>query len=386
MKKLTQEEFVEKAITIHKNKYDYSKVKYVNSQTKVCIICPEHGEFWQMPYSHLNGIGCPKCGVKRRSESAKLNTEDFIKRAKTIHGDKYNYSKSNYIGRHKPITITCPIHGDFIQEAGNHLCGAGCPECRRVAMSNMQKSNCEEFIKKAKAIHGDKYDYSKVEYVDSYTKVCIICPIHGEFWQRPNNHLSGLGCQKCANEHRNDNNRGTTESFIAAAKKVHGDKYDYSKVEYVDSKTKVCIICPEHGEFWQIPNNHLHGWGCSRCSESSMEREMKDFLDKNNIQNIPQKKFDWLRFEEPLILDFFLPDYNIAIECQGLQHYEPVGFGCKNKKKIFEQFEKVKKRDAIKYDLCKNNGISILYYTREANKENENTFTDKEELRKKIME
>lgn len=117
-----------------------------------------------------------------------------------------------------------------------------------------------QFIKKAKQVHSDKYDYSKVEYVNANTKVCIICPKHGEFWQIPRRHIQGSNCNKCTHHYTR-----TTTEFIQEAKKVHGDKYDYSKTEYVDTNTKVCILCPIHGEFWQLPPNHLKGKGCRKC-------------------------------------------------------------------------------------------------------------------------
>ena len=116
-----------------------------------------------------------------------------------------------------------------------------------------KKFTREEFIRRAKEVHGDKYDYSKLEYVDTKTKVCIICPEHGVFWKFPYDHLGGGGCPKCSAYGK--------EEFIQKAREVHGDKYDYSKVNYVNSYTKVCIICPEHGEFWQKPNSHINGSG-----------------------------------------------------------------------------------------------------------------------------
>ena len=128
------------------------------------------------------------------------------------------------------------------------------------------KSTNEEFIKKARKVHGDKYDYSKVNYVKSKTKVCIICPIHGEFWQTPNNHLQGQDCPQCGEIKRKISLSDTKDIFISKAKQVHGDRYDYSKVEYKNNRTKVCIICPTHGEFLQKPNSHLNGQGCRKCS------------------------------------------------------------------------------------------------------------------------
>lgn len=118
----------------------------------------------------------------------------------------------------------------------------------------------KEFIQKAKAVHGDKYDYSKVEYVAYRTEVCIICPIHGEFWQKPVNHLSGYGCSFCSGR-----KKMSSQNFIERLKLVHGSIYDYSKVEYKGTHEKICIICREHGEFWQTAGSHLKGVGCPKC-------------------------------------------------------------------------------------------------------------------------
>ena len=139
----------------------------------------------------------------------------------------------------------------------------------------MKKLTTEIFIKNAKNVHGDKYDYSKVEYVNAHTKVCIICLEHGEFWQTPSNHLSGKGCILCANV-----KKITTEEFIKRAKEVHGNKYDYSKVEYINNKIKVCIICPIHGEFWQMPINHLLGRGCKVCVGNSYNYLTNEWVQK----------------------------------------------------------------------------------------------------------
>lgn len=121
----------------------------------------------------------------------------------------------------------------------------------------------------------------------------------------------------------------TTEQFIEKARQIHGDKYDYSKVEYVNNKTNVCIICPEHGEFWQTPHNHLKGKGCPICSESKLEKKVRNFLIENKIKFETEKTFEWLKNEGQLRLDFYLPDYNIAIECQCEQHFKPIDFAGK---------------------------------------------------------
>ena len=184
-----------------------------------------------------------------------MNKEEFIIKARKIHGDKYDYSKVKYVNNITKICIICLEHGEFWQIPSNHLRGFGCKKCS----GNFLDKNI--FIEKAKQTHGDKYDYSKIDYKNNHTKVIIICPEHGEFHQNPSSHLKGVGCPKC-----NGGVKFTQEEFLKKSKEVHNDKYDYSKVEYKNCNTKVCIVCPEHGEFLQSPNKHLRGQKCPKCS------------------------------------------------------------------------------------------------------------------------
>ena len=288
------------------------------------------------------------------------NTEQFIKDAREVHGDKYDYSKVEYVNSKAKVCIICPIHGEFWQTPNNHLRGNNCPLCRNEKLSKKFSLTKEKFIGLAKEVHGDKYDYSKVEYINTHTKVCIICPIHGEFWQTPAMHLKGQGCRKCSGKKQSLKQTMSREEFINKAKSIHGDKYDYSKVDYIDSRAKVCIICSKHGEFWQRPSDHLKGCGCPHCKESKLEYDIKLFLQENKIIFEEQKTFYWLKRKKHLYLDFYLPKYNIAIECQGGQHFKSVKrFGGNDK------FEERKILDKLKYDLCKKNSINILYYTNE---------------------
>lgn len=290
----------------------------------------------------------------------KLTTEEFIRRAKEVHGDKYDYSKVEYKNSQTKVCIICPEHGEFWQIPNNHLRGANCGKCLGKTMDTEYFKQC------AKSIHGNKYDYSKVEYVNTFTEVTIICPIHGEFKQKPREHLSGCGCQKCGNKTVWDKRgRISTEEFIKHAKQIHGDKYDYSKVEYINSRTPVCIICRkknkkqiEHGEFWQTPKDHLSGRGCPHCRNSYLENKIRNLFFKNNINFVQEKTFSWLKNEEGnhLFLDFYLPDYNIAIECQGVQHFIPL-------KGNVDKFKSIKNNDKLKNKLCSDNGIKLLYFT-----------------------
>lgn len=350
LKSYTTEIFINKAKEIHGNKYDYSKAVYKGSNQKICIICPIHGEFYQIATQHLQGCGCPKCaGVTKSS------TEGFIEKAISIHGNKYDYSKVEYINSTTKVKIICPIHGEFEQTPKNHLKGQGCPKCAIEYKSNKRKSTIEQFIEKARKIHGDKYDYSKVEYVNSKTKVCIICPIHGEFWQTANDHLQGYGCPICSKS-----KKLTTEEFIKKAEDIHDNIYDYFKVKYKGIHTKVCIICPIHGEFWQTPHSHLNGNGCPECARECniSENKLYEYLKDNYTFDIEkQKKFEWLNGKS---LDIFIPKYNIAIEYQGIQHFKPIDyFGGE------EAYKKQYKRDIDKYNECKEHNIHLLYFSKE---------------------
>jgi Zn finger protein HypA/HybF involved in hydrogenase expression len=173
-------------------------VDYITARKPVIIICPEHGEFRQIPYNHLIGKGCDKCARDLNRSKLTKTKDKFIDDAREVHGDKYNYDNSVYINDSSKIKIECPQHGEFIQKVNHHLRGQGCPKCRWINFGNTNKSKHSNlFPERASKIHNGFYDYSKVNYVDSKTKVEIICPNHGSFYQVPANHLSGKGCPLC---------------------------------------------------------------------------------------------------------------------------------------------------------------------------------------------
>ena len=237
----------------------------------------------------------------------KITNEIFIKRINNTFNGKYDTSKVNYINAKTKVTLICPEHGEF-EATPNHLNeGHGCPHCANRYVSTNQ------FIEKAKKVHGDRYNYSKVNYVNNKTPICITCKEHGDFWQIPYSHLAGNGCNKC--------NGGTSfncDEFIQKANEIHNNFYDYSQVEYKNARTKVKIICPKHGEFWQTPECHLRGQGCPKCKSSKLENIVINALTKNNIRFIFQAHIGTLGLKT---VDFKLLDYNIVIECQGEQHF-----------------------------------------------------------------
>ena len=263
-------EFIRTAKEVHGDMYDYSKVVYDNNLKEVVIICQVHGEFEQLPKTHKRGNGCLACGRLRTGAARKSDTGEFLRKANQVHGDnKYDYSESEYVKAAQKITIICRAHGRFMQTPNGHLDGAGCKKCAVVANSDKKRKSNEIFIEEAKAVHRDGlYDYRNVCYTNNYTNVTIICKDHGMFEQSPSNHLAGKGCPDCGLLSRAAKRTKDTETFIEEAIRAHGDKFDYSKTVYEKCDTEVVIICRDHGEFRQVAHNHLPvtQW-CSPCPE-----------------------------------------------------------------------------------------------------------------------
>ena len=228
-----------------------------------------------------------------------MDLSDFLKKARSVHGDKYNYSKSLYLGSREKIKIICPVHGAFFQLPTNHLSGKGCTECSKIKIIENQKSNTQEFISKARIVHGEKYDYSLVDYTNNHTQIEIICMEHGSFFQSPKDHLSGRGCPTCGRERSIEDIKSrmmlSKDGFIKRANEIHGYRYDYSNVNYKDTKTKIEIICKEHGSFFQSPNKHMQGNGCPTCGrERTIEHNfltLDDFIKK--ARNVHGDKYDY---------------------------------------------------------------------------------------------
>ncbi len=189
---------VERAGAIHGGKYDYSKVVWVSSKAKIEIVCPTHGSFWQTPNHHYQGCGCPECGKLKSADGRKTDTLKFIEKARAVHGDTYDYSQVRYIDNESSVEISCPEHGVFWQRAANHLNGQGCKKCADIRTGKAQALSPEEFFAKAREMHGGIYDYSRAIYCGSKEKITVVCPTHGEFEQKADNHIFGQGCPKCA--------------------------------------------------------------------------------------------------------------------------------------------------------------------------------------------
>lgn len=352
-KKLTTEEWITLARTKHKDKYDYSKSIYTGSNKKIIVTCPIHGDFETYAGLHTRrGDGCPKCANESKSEKSRLSEKDFIKRLKIIFGDAYDYSKVVYLGRRNNVTLICPLHGEFTHSADGLLKGRGCPKCAE----QQRLQDCQQYLIKKYMEYFPELDYTKTQYLGWDKPITVTCPKHGDFKVLPLQFLKYKGCPRCSLERCAKNKSKLFEDFLKDARLTHGNKYDYSKVEYKNGHTKVCIICPEHGEFWQTPNSHIQGSGCPNCSSSKGESKVCDFLLTRGIKfmreyNIPCKSNP----SGYALVDFYLPDFNCFIEYNGIQHYiAKRAFGGSFK------FTRQQARDSELREYCKNNNINLI--------------------------
>lgn len=253
--RLTLDEFIRRSKLVHGDECDYSQVEYVNVKTPVAIICRKHGLFTQAPEQHMLGHGCPVCAKeKRKASMLAAHGVEHASQSQEMQSKSRATRQARFGGMKPP--------------------GSG-----RKAMTT------EEFVGRARGVHGDRYDYSMTRYVNSTEKVVIGCPVHGPFEQLPLKHLQGRGCphpecvakKKAAAMARRaaEGRPGKLDknTFVARARAVHGDFYDYSRVEYRNTKTKVEIVCPVHGSFFQTPEKHMAGSGCPspECLKARME-------------------------------------------------------------------------------------------------------------------
>lgn len=341
--------FIKTANKKYNNKFDYSEINYDGGDSKIIIGCPIHKKFEQTPSSHLaSKHGCPKCGADAYNKKIRTTKETFLETAKKAHSNKYNYDKVIYTTMTNEVEIGCPKHGSFWQQPITHAnYKSNCPKC---VIENGRTSH-DDFINRCIDKHNNKYDYSKTKYVKIHDFIDIICPTHGLFTQKAGIHMVGSGCIKCFRERVNKNN----EQFIKDSMDIFGNRYLYNKVDYKTNKTPVIITCKKHGDFKKRPQSHLYGSGCPRCTESSGERILSMLLDKYKINYIREYKIKDYRYR----FDFYIPDTNIYIEFNGIQHYHPVdAFGGK------AALIKTKRNDQIKKRLVKDNGgilITISY-------------------------
>lgn len=317
MRTKTTSEFIEESIKIHGDRYDYSKVIYQGSKTKVCIMCPKHGEFLQRPNDHLSGHGCPKCANELKENSYEL----FLSKAHTLFENKYTYVKPDKFSMDNEIEITCPKHGLFKRKPIYFLNKkkGGCPSCNqeRFIQTNPKKKDFETFKEEAFKVHGDKFEFDGREFVNMSTPITFKCKVCGYVFKRkPSAHLTSQ-CKICSTKEEAIKRTKSCDEFIKQAKEIHGDDYDYTNTTYDKSNKKVLIKCNKCGRNFEIEaNSHLSGHGCPFHfnNVSKMECELFDFV-KSICPDAEQSTKNVIdKFE----LDIYIPSKKVAFEFDGL--------------------------------------------------------------------
>lgn len=279
----------------------------------------------------------------------------FLRKAILKHGKKFDYSLVEYVNSTTKIKIICPVHGIIEQSPSSHLHKlCGCRDCGFEYRYKSRTKNTDEFIQQANIIHDFKFDYSKVEYVHGKRHVIIICKNGHEFKQTPNSHLKGFGCPNCYYARMGDRNRLKLSEFIYRSNLIHDCKYDYTSSVYKSNKQKIEIICPIHGLFKQRPSNHMQGAGCPKCKTYRNELKLYNKLVKHfpHIEINHQFSPEWL---DRQVFDIYIPKFNIAIEYNGIQHYQPIEqFGG------IDAFKKQQERDNKKRIRCEANSCILF--------------------------
>lgn len=317
MKRLTQEEAIKKFKEVHGDRYSYEYVNFVNTKTKVVIVCSEHGRFEQRPFNHSNGEGCPECGKK--TGRSRKTTEQFIKEAREVHGDRYDYSKVDYVAANLPVTITCKIHGDFEQIANTHLKGSNCIRCSyddRGSERRLAPKEVEDRVREKLPINITLE--SMTNYKNNTSSIELRCSKHGTF-NIPFTQIMASDdvCPKCSNTSKILKSRKSQSQFLKEAQEIHGDKYDYSKTNYTTAHSKVIITCKIHGDFEQVANEHRRGQGCPKCgsSFSKAEQSITEFIYSLGVSAQVRRR-DILKSGKEI--DIFVPEFNLGIEHNGL--------------------------------------------------------------------
>lgn len=355
---------LERSAESHTIKYDYSQINLDESvKAKQTVICPYHGKFTVTLDTHINtNSDCPKCVKLHR-----YNTEEFIDLSKKKFPNKFIYDNTVYVNNSTNVNIKCKIHGLINIKPVVHLrSDYGCQKCAVESVAKQSRLDNTEFLNRANKIHNDKYDYVKTKYINAKEYVIITCHKtnvlgveHGDFQQKPHNHLNGEGCPKCLGKHK------TTEEVVHTMKQKFGDLFDFSKFEFLGDKMNSIIICKKHGEFkksYRYMMNSKHG--CNKC-------EKQKYYYENNLYEFIRNKFkhldvernirpDWLKNNKSgknQELDIYIPSLKIAIEYQGRHHFLDI-YGNNNLKHLQDL-------DLEKFNKCTELGIKLFYFTKD---------------------
>lgn len=410
MEKITREEFLEKFRVLYGDKYDYTLANLEQRKEKIIVYCKIHQHYFCVNvFEHTQGVGCTKC-----SNKYKMTTLEAMEICYQKCGDIYLYDKFKFTTLVSEVVLGCVKHKIYFSVKYNNIIytkknvHSRCPKCVKEfeelklytkslevleeVISNievrekelLEKAILEElktqektkkiidrnkklkdsFITKAMEVHNNFYDYSLVEYKDNRTAITIVCPIHGNFKQKPGQHLAKCGCYHCGlDKIKTRFNKTNFGEFVTKANEVHLCRYEYDETTFIrySDKTKIyCKKCQKH--FDQTPSVHLRGVGCPNCNMSRGELKVEKILISSGIEYVKQYKNETCKRQNYLPFDFaILINSNVVglIEYNGKQHYEVVGFSGDVEKNI-RVFEKVKENDLFKSEWVTKNDIPLL--------------------------
>lgn len=353
---MRKEDYIKECVEKYGNRYSYILLpEEFGCTDRIPLICPIHGEFLTTARNHKNsGSGCPYCGKEKAKSKNTTSLDEFKRKVEEVHGDKFIVIDETYVKTSDYVVIKCNTCGNTFKITGrNLLAGYGCPHCHPFP----KKLTHQEFVEKLNKLMPNLEVLS--EYKSTRDKITIRCKIHDyTFTTTPKRLFAGNNCQKCYDERRGETNRKDVETLLEELGRINDYTYPYIESEYKNNKSKLTVICPEHGEFKMSANKLLKGQKCSKCSCTMMENYVKHILEEHNIKYVYEKKFDWLKGVNNgnMSLDFYLEEYNVAIECQGEQHFvQREHFG------DVERFNRRLENDILKYNLCLEHEIPLYY-------------------------
>ena len=347
MKKITKEEFQER---IGKD-FEVIEFNGMSSYLKLkCKICSK--EFDYLNANNFKGK-CPCCNGFKKDQ------EEYIKKAKSIHGERYDYSLVNYVNNKTKIKIFCKRCNEwFEQRADVHLKSCGHKCYKKEILSKEQTLTTEEFIKKVEEKFPNKFGFDKTNYINTKTKTLFFCKNCKEYFeQKPAKILLGYGCNKCSLQRSIQNRKLSKEEFLKRCSNIHSNEYNYDLVNFNKTSDKINIKCNKcENYFFQSVASHLSGSGCPYCAKSKGEKELKKFLEEKGIAFIQNKTFDDLKDDRLLSYDFYIEEKNLLIEYNGIQHYSYNNYFYKNLHDWHRQLH----HDWLKRKYATKNNINLL--------------------------
>lgn len=350
-----------------KDKFGFDKCDYIDSKTNLTLFCKTHNEYFEVtPTNFLRKrtIGCPKCFTEFQFIFKRKPLNVFIEEVENKFGkDRFGFDKCDYINNNTKVEIFCKKHNEYFKVTPTNFLrkdSKGCPKCM---VENTVITNNENFISRSKVIYGDKYDYSKTNYINTTEKVTLICNKHNhEFQVTPSYFLSKVVDNYCPICIKEKKPRLSLDEYIFRSRSIHGENtYDYSKVNYINSKKNIELICNKHNHSFLIrADSHLDRVrGCPICANENNislgEKNIMKLLIENDIKYETQKKFSNCVNINELRFDFYLPDYNLCIEYDGEQHFKSVEYFGGD-----VGFKQRQINDDIKNKYCKDNNIELI--------------------------